>query len=89
MDNEQSFQEAIARLGGGSTEKVIDLAAFDPDLKELFNTYSNSPLTQIMLTNVQLVRRATATQLLLQAMAAKMAGVPAPATEAALASGNG
>jgi hypothetical protein len=85
MDNEQSFQEAIARLGGGTTEKIIDLSAFDPDLKELFNTYANSPLMQLVLTNVQLVRRSTATQLLVQAAVAKLAGVPAPATEAALA----
>lgn len=89
MDNEKTFAETIARMGGGANDTVLDLSAFDPDIKELFNAYSSSPLTQLMLTNVQLVRRSTATQLLVQAAVAKLAGVAAPATEAALAGGNG
>ena len=89
MDNERTFAETIARMGGGTNDTVLDLSAFDPDIKELFNAFSGSPLTQLMLTNVQLVRRSTATQLLVQAAVAKLAGVEAPATQAALAGGDG
>lgn len=84
QENEKMFQQSIAQLSGDTSGITIDLSSFDPDLKELFGSFGKSPLHQLLFTNIQLVRRTTTLQLLVQAALAKMVGVETPATDAAL-----
>lgn len=83
-ENEKMFQQSIARLSGDATDVSIDLTSFDPDLRELFGAFGKSPVHQLLFTNIQLVRRTTTLQMLLQAGLAKMLKLETPATDAVL-----
>jgi hypothetical protein len=84
LDNSKMFQSSIASHFGSNGELTLDLSSFDADLKEQFNVYARSPQHQVLFTNIQIVRRLSMIQVLLNAAIGKMIGVETPAADQAI-----
>ena len=78
------FAKMLEAVSNPTSDISVGEAGWDEDLLELFNLYGGSPLTQLVFTQVQTNRWMEKNFVMLQAMAASMAGVPAPETEAAV-----
>ena len=80
---QKSWEATISDVSGNAEGINLDLSLFDADIREHFNNYGGHPLTQLMFLMTQVARAQIKTQLFVQGIAAKLAGVEAPETEAA------
>jgi hypothetical protein len=84
VENNKMFEASIAQFTNGAGGITLDLSFLDPDLKEQFNNFGGNVGMQTLMVNIQIARRLTMTQLILQAAVAKQIGLATPATDEAL-----
>ena len=80
---QRRWEVAAAQATGQSSEVKVDIAGFDEDIKQLFNAYAGQSSTQTIFLLVQVARSQIKTQLLVQALAAKMLDMDAAETQKA------
>ena len=79
----KTWERVVARQGAGSGVE-LSFEGFDPQIKELFNTYQGQPFTQMMFLQYQMCKTLNVMQLFMQAIGARLAGVEAEGTQKAV-----